>query len=106
MQASDKYDLLYNVTKGGIIQLIDTLTGTMIYQNRICDAAKVDLPNYMTMKTPVKDPWGVAEGQVLSRSLQHVLKGEAEKAMDILSTGLMFSEVQFRPKEDWTSSQK
>ena len=39
MQASDKYDLLYLITKGGIFHLYDTETGAMIYQNRISDAA-------------------------------------------------------------------
>ena len=39
MQASEKYDVLYLVTKGGIFHLYDTQTGMMIYQNRISDAA-------------------------------------------------------------------
>ena len=39
MQASDKYDLLYLITKSGIFMLFDTETGAMIYQNRISDAA-------------------------------------------------------------------
>jgi clathrin heavy chain len=38
MQSSDKYDLLYLITKGGIFHLYDTETGNMIYQNRISDA--------------------------------------------------------------------
>ena len=65
MQSSDKYDLLYNVTKGGIIQLIDTFTGTMIYQNRICDAA-----NAVFCSTANSNNGGVIavnrSGQVLS----------------------------------------
>ena len=67
---------------------------------------KIDLPNYMTMKSPVKDPRGSAEGQVLAQTLQHLLREEPEKAMDILATRLMSLEIQCQPKEDWASAQK
>eukprot|EP01050_Picozoa_sp_SAG11_P015789 SAG11_NODE_2086_length_3847_cov_2.552561_2_plen_298_part_00 len=36
MQASTKYDLLYLLTKNGIVHVYDTMTATVIYQNRIC----------------------------------------------------------------------
>ena len=39
MQASSKYDLIYLMTKAGLVHVYDTMTAGVIYQNRICEAA-------------------------------------------------------------------
>eukprot|EP01051_Picozoa_sp_SAG22_P006134 SAG22_NODE_391_length_11223_cov_7.451187_4_plen_404_part_00 len=36
MQASTKYDLLYLLTKNGMVHVYDTMIATVIYQNRVC----------------------------------------------------------------------
>eukprot|EP01048_Picozoa_sp_COSAG05_P002188 COSAG05_NODE_84_length_20716_cov_100.586312_2_plen_1571_part_00 len=65
MQSSTKYDVLYLITKGGIVHIYDTETGTMIYQNRISDAA-----NAVFCATPNTNNGGIIainkQGQVLS----------------------------------------
>jgi clathrin heavy chain len=65
MQASTKYDVLYLITKGGIVHIYDTETGTLIYQNRISDAA-----NAVFCTTPNTKNGGIIAvnkmGQVLS----------------------------------------
>ena len=34
-QASSKYDVLYLLTKNGIVHVYDTMTAKVIYQNRV-----------------------------------------------------------------------